>query len=169
MQTTVASVVARLADCLKCVYNRDTEDGLHLQPKRAQTRWVSLAEYQAPLTHNLVPSISLCIMWSTIELGTAIICACVPTYRPLLHGSWFGDWLASARHSARGTSSTTVVPNSSHNGYGDVRAGYNRFTDDTNSDKIFLNEVVGGTRVESNEPHFYPLNAITVERRIEVS
>ena len=114
-------------------------------------------------------------MWSTVELGTAVICACVPTYRPLLHGSWFGDWLASARHSVRGTGSTTVVQNSLHNGYGDVRLGYNRFTDDTNSDKVFLNEVIGGTRgtrgmrAESNEIPMFPLNSITVERRIEVS
>lgn len=151
------------------MYHGDIENGLHLQPQRAQTRQVSQAGIHATLTHTLVPSISLCIMWSTIELGTAIICACVPTYRPLLHGSWFGDWLASARHSARGTSSTTVVQNSSHNGYGDVRSGYNRFTDDTNSDKIFLNEVTGGTRIENNEAHFFPLNAISVERRIEVS
>ena len=162
--------MARLTDCLKCVYNRDTENGLYLQPKSAQTRRVSPAEYQAPLTHTIVPSISLCIMWSTIELGTAIICACVPTYRPLLHGSWFGDWLSAARHSARGASSTTVVQNSSHNGYNDVRSGYNRFTDDNGSDKVFLNEVIGGTRVESTpETHFFPMNAITVERRIEVS
>lgn len=130
---------------------------------------LKMAYIYSPSEPKQVPSISLCIMWSTIELGTAIICACVPTYRPLLHGSWFGDWLASARHSARGTSSTTVVQNSSHNGYGDVRTGYNRFTDDTNSDKIFLNEVTGGTRIENNEAHFFPLNAISVERRIEVS
>lgn len=151
------------------MYNRDTQDGLHIQPKRAQRRWVPQAGNRASLTQILVPSISLCIMWSTIELGTAIICACVPTYRPLLHGSWFGDWLASARHSVRGTGSTTVVQNSSHTGYGDVRSGYNRFTDDNNSDKIFLNEVIGGPRAERNEAQFYPLNAITVERRIEVS
>lgn len=107
-------------------------------------------------------------MWSTIELGTAIICACLPTYRPLLHGSWFGDWLASARHSVRGTGSTTIVQNPSYKGYGDVNSGYNRFTDDNNSEQIFLNEVTGGTRTESNEIRFIPLNAIAVERRIEV-
>ena len=151
------------------MHNGDTEDGLYLQPKGAQRRRVSQTSNHAPLTHTSVPSISLCIMWSTIELGTAIICACVPTYRPLLHGSWFGDWLASARHSVRGTGSTTVVQNSSHTGYGDVRSGYNKFTDDNNSDKIFLNEVIGGPRAENHEVQFFPLNAISVERRIEVS
>ena len=124
---------------------------------------------RAPLTRVSVPSISLCILWSTIELGTAIICACLPTYRPLLHGSWLGDWLASATHSVRGAGNTTVVQNSSHNGYGDVKSGYNRFTDDNNSDQIFLNEVSGGVRTETEDILSIPLNAIAVERRIEIS
>ena len=151
------------------MYNGNFEDGLHLQSKTAQRRLVVQYGSHSPLTNELVPSIPLCILWSTIELGTAIICACLPTYRPLVHGSWFGDWLASARHSVRGSSSNTVVQNTSHTGYGDVRMGYNRFTDDNNSDKIFLNEVIGGTPTERNGVRFIPMNAIAVERRIEVS
>ena len=68
----------------------------------------------------------------------------------------------------RGTGSTTVVQSPSYKGYGDVNTGYNRFTDDNNSDRIFLNEVIGGTPTESNEIRIIPLNAIAVERRIEV-
>ena len=108
-------------------------------------------------------------MWSTIELGTAVICTCVPTYRPLLHGTWFGNWLASARDSMRGTSSTVVVQGTSSSTYENGRSGYNRFTDDNSSEKVFLNEVIGGTTAESNRARFIPLNAIAVERRIEVS
>lgn len=68
----------------------------------------------------------------------------------------------------RGTGSTTVVQSPPYKVYGDVNSGYNRFTDDTNSDQFFLNEVIGGTRTEGNEVRFIPLNAIAVERRIEV-
>lgn len=109
-------------------------------------------------------------MWSTIELGTAILCACLPTYRPLLHESWFGDWLASAKHSVQklGDRSTTVL-RSSQNGDGDLRSGYDRFIDDPNSDKILLNVVAGEVRTESNGARPIPLNSISVERRIEVS
>ena len=151
------------------MHNWRTKNGLHLRSKTAQRRLVPKACEYSLLTILPVPSISACIMWSTVELGTAIICACLPTYRPLLHGSWFGDWLAHATHSVRGSSSNTVVQNSSHDGYGDLRSGYNRFADDTNSDKILLNEVVGGTQFDSGRVHFIPLNAIAVERRIEVS
>ena len=109
-------------------------------------------------------------MLSTIELGTAIICACLPTYRPLLHSSRFGDLSASAKHIVRRTGdSSTVVHSSSYNSYGDVESNYNRFIDDANSDKILLSEVAGGTRTESNGARPIPLNAISVERRIEVS
>ena len=69
----------------------------------------------------------------------------------------------------RGAGNTTVVQDSSHNGYGDVKSGYNRFVDDNNSDKIFLNEVSGGARRERDEILSIPLNAIAVERRIEIS
>lgn len=68
----------------------------------------------------------------------------------------------------RGGASTTIVQSQSHKGYGDVSSGYNRFADDNNSEQIFLNEVVGGTPTESHEIRFIPLNAIAVERRIEV-
>lgn len=108
-------------------------------------------------------------MWGTIELGTAIICACLPTYRPLLHGSRLGDSLASARHSLGGNGSTTVVQSTLHKGYRDLRSGYNRFANDTNSDKMYLNKVAGGSGAESNESSSIPLNAISVERRFEVS
>lgn len=58
---------------------------------------------------------------------------------------------------------------SPNNRLGDVRVGYNRFNDDHNSDQILLNEVARGTRTEGNEARLIPLNAISVERRIEVS
>ena len=152
------------------MYNGDPKDVLQFHSKKAQPKWVLQADNWALLTRILAASISLCIMWSTIELGTAIICACLPTYRPLLHSSLLGDWLASAKHSVRGMGDrSTIVLSSSHNGDGDVRSGYNRFIDDANSDKILLNEVAGGTRTESNGARPIPLNAISVERRIEVS
>ena len=109
-------------------------------------------------------------MWSTIELGTAIVCACLPTYRPLVHNSRFGNWLTSAKHSVRriGDRSTIVLP-APQNGDGGLKLGYNRFIDDNNSEKILLNEVAGGGRTESKGARSIPPNAISVERRIEIS
>ena len=127
------------------------------------------AGVHALLTQVLVASISLNIKLSTIELGTAIICACLPTYRPLLQGSWVRDWLASARRNVRRTGSSVVAQSSSHYGYGDIRAGSIGFTDNNNSDRILLNEIAGGRRTEGSEIRFPPTNAISVERQIEVS
>ena len=138
--------------------------------KNAHPGWVSQANDWVLLTRILVSSTSLCIMWSTIELGTAIICACLPTYRPLLHDSWFGHWLASAKHSVRRIGDrSTIVLNSPQNGDGGLNLGYNRFIDDNNSDRILLNEVAGGKRTKSDEARPIPPNAISVERRIEIS
>ena len=150
------------------MYSRGVEDMLQFQSKEDQRRRVTQAGCHAPLMCILVSSISMNIMMCTIELGTAIICACLPTYRPLLHGSCFGDWLGSSRHSVRTAGSATFVQDSSHSGYRDGRSGYNRFADD-NSDKILLNEIAGGRRKESNEIALIPPNAIAVERRIEIS
>ena len=152
------------------MYHRDFKDVLQFQSEGAHTRRVSQTLDHAALTPILVSSISLCIMWSNVEFGTAIICACLPTYRPLFHNSRFGDWLASATHSVRKSGSGAVVQSPSHNGYGDARSGYSRFPDDTNSDTILLNNVTGTRRTENNEGLSpIPPNAIAVEHRIEVS
>ena len=39
----------------------------------------------------LGPSFALTVMWSNIEFGTAIICGCLPTFRPLLR-NWNFSW-----------------------------------------------------------------------------
>ena len=135
------------------MYNRDCKDVFQFQSERAQTRRVSRANNRVLLTLILVSTVSLNIMLCNIELGTAIICACLPTYRPLLQRK----------------SGTSVVQPLPHNSHGDARAGYNRFNDDSNSDKIFFANVADGTRTDGNEARFIPLNAISVERRIEVS
>ena len=135
-------------------------------PKKPNQGGILQAGVHALLTRGLVASISLNIKLCTIELGTAIICACLPTYRPLLQGPWVRNWLAPARRSVRRTGSSVVARSSSHNGYRDLRA---RLTDDNNSDKILLNEIAGGRRTEGSGIGFPPANVISVERRIEVS
>ena len=152
------------------MYHRDFKDMLQFQSEGAHTRRVSQALNHAALTRILVSSISLSMMFSNVEFGTAIICACLPTYRPFFHNSRFADWLASAIYSVRRSGSGAIVQSSSHNGYGDARLGYNRFTDDINLDNIFLNKVTATRRTENNEglgP--IPPNTIAVEHRIEVS
>ena len=138
-------------------------------PKKSNQGGFLQAGFHALLTRVLVASISLNIKLCTIELGTAIICACLPTYRPLLQGPWVRNWLASVRRSVGRTGSPAVAQSSSLNGYGDVRGEYNRFTDGNNSDRILLSEVEGGIRTEGSDIRFFPANAISVERRIEVS
>lgn len=150
------------------MHHLDCKDMLQFQSKGAHTRRVSQALDHAALTPVSVSSISLCIMWTNVEFGTAIICACLPTYRPLFQNSRFGDWMASVTHSVRKPGSSAVLQSPSPKAYGDVRSGYNKFIDDTNSDKILLNEVTGTRSTESNDVRPIPLNAIAVKRRIEV-
>ena len=76
--------------------------------------------------------------------------------------------MVSATRGVRKTGSGAVVQSSPQKAYGDVRSFYNRFTDDTSSDKVLLNEVTGTRRTESDEVRSIPLDAIAVERRIEV-
>ena len=150
------------------MYHTDFKDVLQFQSEGTRTRQVSQTLAHAALTPTLVASISLCMMWSNVHFGTAIICACLPIYRPLFQDSRFGVWMVSATRGVRKTGSGAVVQSSPQKAYGDVRSFYNRFTDDTNSDKVLLNEVTGTRRNESDEVRSIPLDAIAVERRIEV-
>ena len=156
-------------DCHSVIITAIIKMYYSFDPKKPNQGRILWAGVHALLTRGLVASISLNIKLCTIELGTAIICACLPTYRPLLQGPWARNWLASPRRSVRRIGSSMVARSSSHNGYGDVRARCNRLTDDNNSDKILLNEIAGGRRTEGSEIRFPPANVISVERRIEVS
>ena len=168
-QPSSPSVIMSWADCHSVIITGIIKAYYSFDPKKPNKGGFLQAGVHALLTQLLVASIPMTIKLATIELGTAIICACLPTYRPLLQGSWVCNWLASARRSVGRTGSSAVAQRSSLNSHGDVRGGYDWFTDGNNSDRILLNEVAGGRRTEGSGIPFPPANAISVERRIEVS
>lgn len=148
---------------------RNIESSIQLQPEGTCCRHVPVAVTPAPLTAALVPSLSLGIVWSTVELGTAIICGCLPTYGPLLHDknlpAPIRAWFASARGPP--STSTSTGQTLSRNAYGDSVTGYKKFNDDTLSDDVRLSDPDGGrwTEMARIDDHESPLN---IERRVEV-
>lgn len=94
--------------------------------------------------------------WSTVELGVAIICACLPTLRPIfpkrpLMSTSLKNWYNSLRGSSK-SSQGTHSRGVSRSTYGNKPApGYNRFDTET-PDTIYLTDIVGGRRAgEQNE------------------
>lgn len=104
------------------------------------------------------------LIWATIENGLAIICACLPTYRPLLPkgsilDSTLGKWyksLLSSTHTRRGTGAKPTANS-------DLRNQYNQIEDGT-ADHVHLTEAIGGDKVGGTyvAGRDYPLNAIKV-------
>lgn len=119
-----------------------------------------------------VPSFSQGILWSTIELGVALICACLPTYRPLLtHSlgmlnvvkSWFSPLLDISRTGSYKSSKGLSSSNNS------AYARFDRHGLDS-IDKAHLTEARAVKHVDGdNQSNSYPLNAISVQSRIEVN
>ena len=107
------------------------------------------------------------------QQGLAIICACLPTLRPLLpRGSaaltrfshWYYSYVSSRRGQRR--SQQSYGPQSS--GRDDLPA-YNRLGE-RDIDRVHLTKVTGGSISEEdmNAGRAYPLNTITVRRSLEV-
>ena len=68
------------------------------------------------INQRIVPSYSRAALWCTIELGVSLICACLPTYRPLLpkslgisdtFKSWFSSLFNVTRSKTGSSSSCT--------------------------------------------------------------
>ena len=153
-----------------CYWN--TESSIQLQPKGTCCRHVPITTTQEQLITAPVPSLSLGIVWSTVELGTAIICGCLPTYGPLLHDpnlpAPIRAWFASAFSTARGSPSNSAEHHSSRKTHGDSVAGYKKFSDDTYSENVHLSDTEGGRwpeRALISPAH--PLKAVTAERQVE--
>ena len=151
----------------------DIENRIQLQSETTQCRYVELSPCLSKLTAALVRSFSLGMVWSTVELGTAIICGCLPTYRPLLHDSKLPApvraWFVSAIHSARGLRSKSTGQSSSQKTYGDSGSGYKKFHDDAHSDDVHSQDTEeGGWTKGAEDGPAHPLKAITVERRVEI-
>lgn len=93
-----------IASILRIVYSYDPK-----YPERGK----SISARPSAKTHKCsVPSYSRATLWSAIELGTALIGACLPTYRPLLPKSFaisdtFKHWYSSLFKSARSKTDNT--------------------------------------------------------------
>lgn len=147
---------------------RSIESSIQLQPKGARRRYVQVAITPAQLTAPpLVPSLSSGIVWSTVELGTAIICGCLPTYGPLLHDTTLPAPIRAWFASARGPPSTSAGQHPSQNTYGDSVTGYKKFNDDTLSDDVRLDDP-DGRRWTMEMARIDQRNPLDGERRVEV-
>lgn len=118
-----------------------------------------------------MPSVPHATVWSTIELGTAILCACLPTYRKLLPSkftipqsikSWYDSLLGTISSERLKKSASSKEP-----------SDYNRFGDGEEADlvnKTYLTEAVGGDKTGTlyHQDGAFPLNAIAVDRRYDV-
>ncbi|APA11193.1 hypothetical protein SS1G_11403 [Sclerotinia sclerotiorum 1980 UF-70] len=108
--------------------------------------------------------------WTTVELASAILCACLPTYGPLLSGiditsstvkSWFSSLIGSKRNSQN---SKATNPSSKSN-----HSRYNQLEDSLNKSQKFRTN----SKPSTSEEHLhaggdYQMNNIMVERSVEV-
>lgn len=113
------------------------------------------------------------IVWSTIELGTAIIRGCLPTYGPLLQECFLPAllraWFALAIRSVCGSRMGSANQSSSPEVYRSSEIPSYGFYDNTQSDNLHEDRMKGkrwmnGSHVGSG----IPLDRIYVERRVEV-
>ena len=104
------------------------------------------------------------ILWSNIHLGTAIICACLPTYRPILsqcgHGftriqSQYKSWFSSKQELAHGVNSQKL--------HSDQVPG--KQDDREHILGVFTDIGQGGGSARSGD---YPLDHIKVENSVSV-
>lgn len=122
-----------------------------------------------PKEPKTVPSYSRGILWSTVELGVALICACLPTYLPLVPKSfglsstvrsWYNSLLSVMRSRPRGFRGGQ--PNND-------LSGYNSFDhrESSSMDKVHLTQAIGGERTKQHN-NLGNSHDISVESRIEI-
>jgi hypothetical protein len=109
-------------------------------------------------------------LWSVINLGVAILCACLPTYRPLLLK--VGDLSSSfksthMRSSCADVSAAKSDLSSANSGNYSTGSGYYRKMDDSTSDAVPLTKVTGGERRDARFTGM-PFDGIHVQRDVEV-
>lgn len=108
------------------------------------------------------------VVWSTIELGVGILCACLPTYRPLLRQI---SALYSSALSYHGLQKPRRMTSSSLPKDSGIKmgSGYNHL-DHKPVDKTCSSVAVGGLKFGEQDEAFQScqLNKIYVESRIEV-
>ena len=125
-----------------------------------------------PDTVNLIGDLN----WASVENGLALICACLPTYRPLLSkgqavllslNTWYSSLLSTrSRHEKQATPDS---PSGSAQAGGAIdRKRYNQSHDGT-QDHFRLTESTGTSAVDHMVAgKDYPLNTISVNSTVEV-
>ena len=116
--------------------------------------------------------------WTTIELASAIICACLPTYGPLFSNSpviatfktWYSSFLSSVGLSKGSRGSSGGKSGISSRGKAAVNPGrrYNQLSDN-GTDKQPITSVRGGTYSEDGAYHNgVEMNRIHVRETVDV-
>lgn len=116
-----------------------------------------------PKSPAIVSDFSRAILWVEIEIGTAFVCACLPTLMPII--TPILGYTRSWYHSI--TKNTAKSGNISS--FGESRL-YNRFDDGSDSTrKLHLTEVgTGKVHGLDGRGKSFPLDKITVESRVDV-
>jgi hypothetical protein len=111
-------------------------------------------------------------LWTAVQLGVAIICACLPTYGPL----WppiksFGSSLRNIYASMLGTSirqGTSTTGTESGNGIPGTNSYYKKM-DGSNTDHIHLTEISGMKHdQDSTSSNELAIQGIRVKREVDV-
>ena len=112
--------------------------------------------------------------WSTIELGVAIIAACLPTLRALLPGGSLvpasvRSWYASLINTKRGSQDSNSKGLSERT-YGTYSSSHYMQFDHEGSDTAHLTNAKGGSRADDRYglERPIPMNAISVKDTVEV-
>lgn len=117
-----------------------------------------------------VGSIKNGFIWTNIQLGTSIVSACLPIYRPLLSKcGWLYGRISSSYRSLlsdrRSSKNASAGGPFRHDGdRGPIRPLYNRF-DGAHDDQSRLTRVTGGPSVVNEN---LPLHSISVRSSIEI-
>ena len=123
-------------------------------------------------------------MWTNIELGTAIICGCLPTFGPFFQRFFKKvkprQWYSSTAHrsakrreysDSKCSQKLGDVPDRKlpfRDVYRDSWDGRGYASDDFHPDKAYFQEVKGGKGSIETRGEDLPLHSITVQRQIEI-
>ena len=102
-------------------------------------------------------------LWINLHVSTAIVCACMPTYRPLLSRAVQATSSFRNRYSNKtGTTKASAMNDSSYSSQADSRNRRPNYAklDGSGSDVMKLHDVAHDIQV--------PANAIAVKRTVEV-
>ena len=119
-----------------------------------------------------VPNFAKNMVWSTIQLGLAILCACLPTLNPILAviakpitmlKSWTSSLISTSRSKNNGSNGHSNIQNEGT--YRGFNGGGHPEIFHANSSKIRANSKASS---DDSYDDTYPMQGIKVHRRVEV-